>query len=490
MNTRILLADESQIAREGLRSLVEKEPDLEVVAEANNGQTALRLLGEMAPDLVIADLGLPDLTGAEAIRQMLAASPGIKALALSIYADRRFVVNVLKAGAAGYLLKDRAFEELVVAIRAVVANRSYISPGLSENVAQDYLEALREGEARFRTIFEGASIGIALVGREGHVVESNPTLQKMLGYAQEDLLNRVFTDFIKAENAERCNILFKELVEGKRESYQVEKPYTRKDGREVWGRLSVSPFRGTRQKDQFAVAMVEDITHQKQAEGEVRIYQDKLRSVASELSLTEERERRRLATEMHDHVGQILALAQIKLGALKESASSTNLAGAMDEIRRLIEQTIRYTRALTFEMSPPILYDLGLEAAIDWLAELMQEQHGIRIEVQTDRSPKPMDDELRILLFQGVRELLVSVVKQAKASRVGVFIKREGTTMRIRVEGDGVGLGLSSETPLGSRNGLGLFSIRERLRCLGGDLEEDAEPAPGSGITLVVPLKH
>jgi len=212
--------------------------------------------------------------------------------------------------------------------------------------------------------------------------------------------------------------------------------------------------------------------------------------VASELSLTEERERRRLATEMHDHVGQILALAQIKLGALKESASSTNLAGAMDEVRRLIEQTIRYTRALTFEMSPPILYDLGLEAAIDWLAELMQEQHGIRIEVQTDRSPKPMDDELRILLFQGVRELLVSVVKQAKASRVGVFIKREGTAMRVRVEGDGVGLGLSSDTPLGSRNGLGLFSIRERLRCLGGDLEEDAEPGPGSGVTLVVPLKY
>src|SRR4030042_263041 len=118
MSTRILLADENQIAREGLRALVEREPDLEVVAEANNGQTALRLVGEMAPDLVIADLGLPDLTGAEAIRQMLAASPGIKALALSIYADRRFVVNVLKAGAAGGFFKDRAFAGWVGGIPA------------------------------------------------------------------------------------------------------------------------------------------------------------------------------------------------------------------------------------------------------------------------------------------------------------------------------------------------------------------------------------
>ncbi len=359
MSWRILLADENQIARQGLRALLEREPDLEVVAEADNGQTVLRLVVELAPDLVVADLGLPDLGGVEVIRQILAACPGVKVLALSIYADRRFVVNVLKTGATGYLLKDRAFEELVGAIRTMVANRTYVSPGLSEIVVQDYLGALREGEARFRTIFEGASIGIALVDRDGHIVESNPALQKMLGYAQEEMLNRAFTDFIKPDDSERCKILFKELVEGNRESYQVEKPYTRKDGREAWGRLSVSPFQGTRQQDQFAVVMVEDVTDQKQAEREVRAYQDRLRSVASELSLTEERERRRLATELHDHVGQILALAQIKLGALRESASSTNLAGAMDEIRRLIEQTVQFTRSLTFELSPPILYDLG-----------------------------------------------------------------------------------------------------------------------------------
>jgi PAS domain S-box-containing protein len=489
MATRILLADENQFARQGLRALLEREPNLEVTAEASNGQTALRLVKEMAPDLVIVDLAMPDLSGFEVIPKILADCPGVKVLALSIYADRRFVVNVLRAGATGYLLKDCAFEELVGAINAVVANRTYISPGLSELVVKDYLEVLREGEERFRTIFEGASLGISLVDRDGRIVESNPALQKMLGYNQEELQQKVFTDFIGAEDAERCKILFTELVAEKRESYQVEKPYTRKDGRSAWGRLSVSPFRGLTEENQFAVAMVEDITEKKQAEGEVRVYQDKLRAVASELSLTEERERRRLATDLHDHVGQILALAQIKLGALRESASSTNLAGAMDEVRRLIEQTIRFTRSLTFELSPPILYDLGFEAAIEWLAELIQDQHGIPIEVQADRNPKPMDDESRILLFHGIRELLLNVVKQAKTNRVGITIKREGTNLRVRVEGDGVSLEITGDTPLGSY-GMGLFSIRERLRCLGGDLEVDAEPGPGAGITLVLPLKY
>jgi PAS domain S-box-containing protein len=490
MGMRILLADESQVARQGLRALLEREPDLEVAAEASNAQTALRLARELAPDLAIMDLAMHDQSGLEVIPKILAASPGIKVLALSIYADRRFVVNVLKTGAAGYLLKNCAFEELAPAIRALAANRIYISPGLSELVVQDYIEALREGEERFRTIFEGATTGIALVDRYCRIVETNPALQKMLGYHQEELQDRVFTEFIRPEDAERCQGLFKDLVQGSRESFQVEKNYLRKDGSDAWGRLSVSPFKGLKEPNQFAVAMVEDITERKRAEGEIRLYQDKLRAIASELSLTEERERRRLATELHDNVGQILALAQIKLGALRESASSTNLSGAMDEVRRLIEQTIGYTRSLSFELSPPILYDLGFEAAIEWLAELIQEQHGIRIEVRGDRSFKPMDDESRILLFHGVRELLLNVVKQAKASRVGINIKREGTAMRVRVEGDEAGLGIGLETPPGGINGLGLFSIRERLRCLGGDLEVDPAPGPNTGVTLVLPLKY
>ena len=166
-------------------------------------------------------------------------------------------------------------------------------------------------------------------------------------------------------------------MQGKQDSYQVEKKYVRKDGQTVWGRLNVSLIPGATAEDHRAVCIIEDITAEKQAEKEIRTYQAQLRSVASELSLTEERERRRLATDLHDHVGQILALAQIKLGAIRESASSTHLVEPMDEVRRLIEQTIQYTRSLTFELSPPILYDLGFEAAVEWLAELIQEQQGI-----------------------------------------------------------------------------------------------------------------
>jgi PAS domain S-box-containing protein len=488
MGIRILLADEYQIARQGLRALLEREPDLEVVAEAESGQTAVRLARELSPEVVILDLSLPDLQGVELVRQVVTAAPGARVVAVSMHADRRFAVNILKAGALGYLLKDCAFEELVRAIRTVVAHKNFISSGLSELVFQDYMEVIRESETRFRAVFEGATIGIALVDRDGRIIESNPALQALLGCGAEELRCQMFTSFAQPEDEERCHSLFQELVAGQRPAIQMEKQYLRRDGQAAWGHLTVSPFRGREGEQQFAIGMLEDITLRKQAEADIRNYQQQLRSMASELSLTEERERRRLATELHDHVGQILALAQIKLGAVRESAG-TALAAPMDEIRRLIEQTIQYTRSLTFELSPPILYDLGFEAAVEWLAEMMQEQHGVRIQVQTDKAPKAMDDEIKVLLFQAVRELLVNVIKHAQASQVRVAMNREGRNLHIKVEDNGVGLPFSLDAPLAGR-GFGLFSIRERLKYLGGHLEAESEPGQGTRVTLKVPLKQ
>jgi PAS domain S-box-containing protein len=489
MTTTILLADEHQIVRQGLRALLDREDDLAVVGEAATGPKIVPLVRDLAPDIILLDLALPEFHGVEGIRQILAASPRVKIIALSIYTDRRLVVNILKAGASGYLLKDCAFEELTRAIRMVQENKTFISPALADIVTQDYMEVLRESEARFRAIFEETTLGIALLNADGRIVEGNPALQRMLGYSLAELFNQEFTVFLLPDDAPRCMALFRELVQGQKDSYQVEKKYIRKDGRTAWGRLNVSLIRGAKVEEHLAVCMVEDVTAQKQAEKEIRTYQEQLRSVASELSLTEERERRRLATDLHDHVGQILALAQIKLGAIRESASSTHLLEPMDEVRRLIEQTIQYTRSLTFELSPPILYDLGFEAAVEWLAEVIQEQQGIAVKVQADRSAKPMNDEIRVILFQTMRELLVNVVKHASAKRIRIFIAREDATLQVKIEDDGLGMGISADAAHGPL-GFGFFSIGERLKYLGGHLEVVSEPGWGTRVTLQVPLKY
>jgi two-component system response regulator NreC len=152
MTIRILLADDHKIVRQGLRTLLEKEPDMEVVAEAEDGRIAVRLARKLAPQVVIMDVGMPDLNGIEATRQVLADTPGLKVIALSMHSDRRFVVNMLKAGASGYLLKDSAFEELAAAIRVVMLNKTYLSPGVSDIVIKDYVQGPREDSSVFSVL--------------------------------------------------------------------------------------------------------------------------------------------------------------------------------------------------------------------------------------------------------------------------------------------------------------------------------------------------
>ncbi len=142
MSIRIILADDHKITRQGLRSLLDEQPDMEVVAEAEEGRTTLRLVRELSPDVVIMDVTMPDLNGIEATRQIVGEFDNVKIIALSMHSDTLFVTEMLKSGASGYLLKDCAFEELARAIRTVVAGKTYLSPAISGVVVDDYLHRL------------------------------------------------------------------------------------------------------------------------------------------------------------------------------------------------------------------------------------------------------------------------------------------------------------------------------------------------------------
>jgi len=146
MSIRILLADDHKITRQGLRSLLEKQPDMEVVAEAEEGRTAVRLVRELVPSVVIMDVSMPDLNGMEASRQIVGEFPNVKIIALSMHSDTLFVTEMLRSGASGYLLKDCAFEELAQAIRTVMDDKTYLSPSISGLVVDDYLHRLSKAD--------------------------------------------------------------------------------------------------------------------------------------------------------------------------------------------------------------------------------------------------------------------------------------------------------------------------------------------------------
>lgn len=148
MSVKIILADDHRIMREGLRALLEQQSGMEIIAEAEDGRTTVDLAHELKPDVVVIDISMPDLNGIDATRQIISAAPHIKVIALSMHSDRKFVREMLSAGASGYLLKDSAFEELGTALAAVLNNQTYLSPKIADTVVRDYLGKIDTTESR------------------------------------------------------------------------------------------------------------------------------------------------------------------------------------------------------------------------------------------------------------------------------------------------------------------------------------------------------
>jgi len=273
----------------------------------------------------------------------------------------------------------------------------------------------------------------------------------------------------------------------RRKYFKTEYILKRKDGAVIPTEHTITSVTDDRGRRIAFVSVVQDISLRKKGEERVAQYQKQLKDLASDLSSAEERERRHLAEKLHDYVGQTLALAKIRLGWLRENVAGEKQR-VVNDVRRMIEQSIGHIRTLTFELSPPILHEVGLEAAIGWLVDETEKQSGLKIRMISDNKPKPMSDEMRIFLFNAVNGLLMNVIKHAQARHVLVSIRRHADNIMITVKDDGRGIKSVPNNRVKIK-GYGLFSIRERLDIYGGDLRIESRPNKGTKISIRCPLK-
>ena len=233
-------------------------------------------------------------------------------------------------------------------------------------------------------------------------------------------------------------------------------------------------------------------TDKKDNQADQESYHKKLRSLASELVLAESRERRRIAIDLHDHIGQSLVMAKIKLGELRANAIFQGCDENLSEISSLVEQALQYTRNLSLELSSPILYELGFEPALESLCKQFQEKYKIKVFFNGSGLNKlPLPNEAIILLFKAVRELLVNIIKHSKATKASVsVITLKNEQAMITVEDNGSGFNVADiENPNKEQGGFGLFSIRERVDYLGGMTSINSAPGTGTKITMSIPFK-
>jgi PAS domain S-box-containing protein len=341
---------------------------------------------------------------------------------------------------------------------------------------------LIESEGRFRQLSEAAFEAV-VIHDDGVLLEANDQFFEMFGFTREELSGR--NAMAMTMTPESARVAMERIASGETRPYEA--VGLKKDGTMIALeiRVRLMDYEGRKVR----VGVMRDITSQKQFEKRLLSYQDNLRSLASKLSLAEARERRRIATEVHDHIGQNLAFAKIRLTELKKTSGASAYAGRLQEILEFIDSAIGDIRSLVSELSPAVLYELGFVPAIRQVIHEILRRHGIACSIEDDGRPKPLGEDVMVLLFQAVRELLINVVKHARASSARVSITRMDDKIKVQVKDNGIGFDVTKRDPYGINDmGYGLFSIRERLEPLGGCLDVRSEPGRGTEVTLWGPL--
>jgi PAS domain S-box-containing protein len=387
------------------------------------------------------------------------------------------------------LTKNRKRVECIITTRLVYYGGSNAILGIVTDITarKKAEDEIQRSKAYLERII--ASLDEALFIIDPHtrlITMCNPAVEKIFGYKPHELTGRTTKALhIDAGHYDKFRSQVMPALK-KRGYFKGEFEMKRKDGAIMPTEHTVTLITDEKGRWIGSVSVVEDITLRKRTQEWVAQYQRQLRTLASQLSTTEERERRHLAKKLHDNVGQELALAKIKLGFLRKTVDPGKQL-IVNDIRQMIEKCIKQIRSFTFELSPPILYEVGLEAALEWLADETEKESGIKIKLICDKKPKPLTDEMRVFLFSAVRELLVNVVKHAQAHHASVSVKRKDGDIIIVVRDDGHGI-KAFDVKLLKKGGYGLFSIRERLNLYGGNFEIDSMPKRGTRISIRCPL--
>ncbi len=367
-------------------------------------------------------------------------------------------------------------EEMLDAIRTGAIDALVISGQDGERVY-----TLKGAELPYRILVESMNEGALTLTGEGMVLYSNSRFADMVRMPLERVIGASFLSFVLPDNHALCAELFTEgLVAGSRGEIRLRA-----------GTDAVIPailsFRPLGVNGMTGISLVvTDITEQKEAEQSLRSMRDRLRSLATELTRAEERERKRIATYLHDRIGHTLALAQFRIEDLQGRIPSRDHDEDFDTVLKSIAQAIDETRTLTAQLYPPVLYELGFAAAVDWLGEQIHRQYGVRVEVSAGKTYQSLQNELRGTLFQAVRELIFNAVKHASPTLVTVNIDQQEETIQVAVEDNGAGFDVRKLNSPAAK-GFGLFSLRERITVMGGTLDISSNEGEGTRAVLRMP---
>ena len=358
--------------------------------------------------------------------------------------------------------------------------------------------------ALLAAIVESSDDAIISKSLDGIIQSWNSAAERIYGYTKTEAVGQSITMLIPEDRLPEETLILEKIRRGERVDH-FETVRMHKDGSVVQVSLTVSPIKDASGQIIGASKSARDITQRKRIEEDLKsltleldsrvsqrtrsltVSQERLRALATQLSLAEERVRRSLASELHDYLGQMLVVCRMKITQASQ-ATDEQRAQQLGDADRIIQDAITYTRSLVAQLTPPVLREFGLIMGLTWLAEQMKQHHGLRVGMTLNVSSVELEEEHAILLFQSVRELLMNIVKHAGTTEATLTVDLTQQTLVVTVRDTGRGFDPSVE-PSSLEPHFGLFSIRERMEAVGGEFLITSIPGQGTTAMLSLSLR-
>jgi PAS domain S-box-containing protein len=347
--------------------------------------------------------------------------------------------------------------------------------------------ARQASEHRFSRLFEDASVGIAIEGQEGRLLSVNPAFCSMTGYTKDELLQLSCANLSHPEDAPSEMVLFEELRNGKRKSYQMEKRFFRKDGSVFWAHISISLLKSV-EGPPLVIGMAKDISERKASEEQLTAAKLELQQLTTRLIQAQDEERRRISHELHDDIGQRLSLLTVDLDTLQQQLDSLGIVFAArraSNLHRFACELGSDIHHLSHELHSSKLQHLGLASALKDLCEKVSAQNQVAVTCHASGLTNGLPSDVALCLFRVAQEALNNVLKHSNSRKASVEVVASGQVIALKITDSGQGF-----DPASCHWGIGLTSMRERLRVVGSELIVRSSPGEGTEIFAEVKLER
>ncbi len=494
----ILLVEDNpadvELVREHLRDASGMSPFH--ITHASTLNEAITKIQSTTFDLILLDLNLPETGGLETVKRIRAASSTIPLVVLTVNEDEPLALEAIKLGAQDYIPKSSM-------------NAALLSRILHYAIEREKIDRIRrDSERKYRLFVDGATgLAFILLDLDGNITHWNAGAERLLGYTEDAALRRHFSMLFTPEDRRlgRPDTELRRaeaLEKGDDDNWLV-----RADGSRFWASGAVTAIRDPGDNLIGFAKVVRDKSAQKETSDklaelnrtleerviqrtiELTRNQERLRAMASDLTLTEQRERRRLASDLHDYLAQLLVVCRLKLNQGQSLTDMESLGKVLQEADSILDQSLTYTRTLVTQLSPTCLYEFGLHAALVWLGSEMGKQ-GLTVTLTSVEQTPNLPEDQAVLVFQSVRELLYNVLKHSGVQEATVTLSLQADN-HLHIEVEDFGQGFSEghqDRNEASSSKFGLFSIRERLEAIGGEMVLTSALQKGTHALLRIPL--